>query len=777
MKLSQNFTKTIREAPTDETSKNAQLLIRAGYVHKTMAGVYSYLPLGLRMIGKIENIVRKNLNQIGGQEILMNSLHPKEWWLKANRWDNVDILFKLNSQTKTEYALACSHEEQVTPIVQQFVNSWKDLPEFSPYILESDIRDTSIAIQNPFRVCLHQIIYCKSTDKYLVIDNKASHSCSLFDYYPVGGGIEKGETHTQALYREFEEETGQSRSKIISNKHIGDIHQQFPCPKIDGKFEPVNKNIVSSVYYIEVESFDDGFMEESLASLEKEITKWVTLEELKSNILPAFEFAFFNYKTINYTPSYPLCAYQIQTKFRDELRAKSGLLRGREFRMKDMYDFHSTKESADNYYELVKDTYYKIYEQMGLKSYATTASGGIFTTNISHEFQVECDAGEDWIYKDSISGEVYNEEMAPCQATIFDYSKESMLDRKDIEMQNLIGVEAICKEFGINKERTTKTIFYQTRTGKMIAVVVRGDRSINEAKLQNISKMYLDLATEETVLKNTGSKIGYAGVVNLSADIEVFWDTSTQYLQNFETGTNKTGFHSINVCFGRDVEYPKQFVDISEVQTGDKNPITGGEYSKLRTAEVGNIFKLDDKYTKAFGVTFVNRDNKPQTPLMNCHGIGTSRCMAILAEIYSDEKGLKLPNSVAPFQIHLVTGINDKDDAEINNKIMDLANRIYNGELKLFKKANGKYGLLDTSNINQLLELAKEDSSFDLNNLSKSDEILWDDRGGKTSIGEKLKDADLIGCPTQIIISKKALENRGLEVIDRASGEKFVIGI
>ena len=130
MKLSQNFTKTIREPPSDETSKNAQLLIRAGYIHKTMAGVYSYLPLGLRMINKIENIVRQNLNAIGGQEILMNSLHPKEWWLKANRWDSVDILFKLNSQTKTEYALACSHEEQVTPIVQQFVNSWKDLPEY-----------------------------------------------------------------------------------------------------------------------------------------------------------------------------------------------------------------------------------------------------------------------------------------------------------------------------------------------------------------------------------------------------------------------------------------------------------------------------------------------------------------------------------------------------------------------------------------------------------------------------------------------------------------------
>jgi prolyl-tRNA synthetase len=414
---------------------------------------------------------------------------------------------------------------------------------------------------------------------------------------------------------------------------------------------------------------------------------------------------------------------------------------------------------------------------MGLVSYATTASGGIFTTNISHEFQVECDAGEDWIYKDSISGEVYNEEMAPCQAKVFDYSKEEILVKQDIENASLVGVEAICKELNIKKERTTKTIFYQTREGKMIAAVVRGDRNINEAKLQNISKLYLDLATEETVLKNTGSKIGYAGVINLPNDTEVFWDTSTQYLQNFETGTNKTGFHSINVCFGRDLEYPKTFVDISEVQEGDKNSITGGDYIKLKTAEVGNIFKLDDKYTKAFGFTFTNKDNQPQTPLMNCHGIGTSRCMAILAEIYSDDKGLRLPAQVSPYEVHLITGINEKDNTEINTKILKIANRIYNGELKLIKKSNGKYGLLDTSNISQLLELAKEDSSFDLNNLGKSDEILWDDRGGKTSIGEKLKDADLIGCPTQIVLSKKSLENGGLELIIRDNGEKVVVSI
>ncbi len=465
MKLSQNFTKTTKETLADETAKNAQLLIRAGYIHKTMAGVYSYLPLGLRMINKIENIVRKHLNAIGGQEILMNSLHPKEWWLMTNRWENVDILFKVKSQTNKEYAIACSHEEQVTPILSGYINSWKDLKEYIPNT-------------------------------------------------------------------------------------------------------PLNKGSEQS------------------------------------------------------SGCYPTSVYQIQTKFRDELRSKSGIMRGREFRMKDMYDFHRTKESADNYYELVKATYHQIYEEMGLKAYAVHASGGIFTSNDSHEFQVICDAGED----------------------------------------------------------------------------------------------------------------------------EIFYDSETGYAINSE---------------------------IIEEMKANNTPIPEG-LNKAISAEVGNIFKLDDKYTKAFGLTYTDQNNKPQYPIMNCHGIGTSRTMGVICEIYSDEKGLKLPISVAPFEIYLVTSINDKDESSINNKILEIANKIYNGEIRMVKTISGKTKLLDTSDINQVLEFAKEDSSFSINNLGSSDEILWDDRTGKTSIGEKLKDADLIGCPTQIVISKRSLENGGVEVIDRASSTSSV---
>jgi prolyl-tRNA synthetase len=428
MLYSQLFTKTTKDISSDETSKNAQLLIRAGFIHKTMAGVYSYLPLGLRVLNNIENIVRENMNSIGGQEILMNALHPKKWWETTNRWDGVDILFKLKSQTNSEYALACSHEEQVTPIAQQYIKSWKDLPHYDP-----------------------------------------------------------------------------ENSK------------------------------------------------------------------------------------------YPLSVYQIQTKFRDELRSKSGIMRGREFRMKDMYDFHATKESQDAYYELVKETYLRIFDELGLKVFAVHASGGIFTQNDSHEFQVLTDAGEDEIY--------YNIETG----------------------------------FAINNE-------------------------------------VLEIMKEEKQ------------------------------------------------------EIPPNLV-------------------KGISAEVGNIFKLDDKYTKAFGVTYAGLDNTKMTPLMNCHGLGTTRTMGVIAEIYSDEKGLKWPESVAPFMFQMITAINQKDDEQTNEKILELAQQIYGGE-------------------------CESEELFSAN----SETVLWDDRNS-AGFGEKMSDAELIGCPWLIVISKRSLESGGVELKNRASGEVRVVEV
>lgn len=563
MKLSHNFTRTNKDTISNETSKNAQYLMRAGYIHKSMPGVYSYLPLGLRVLNKIENIVRKHMNRVGGQEILMNSLHPQEWWQTTTRWDNVDILFKIKSQTGTEYALACSHEEQAVPIASSYFKSYKDLPDYN-------VR------------------------------------------------------------------TGQ----------------------------------------------------------------------------------------------FPLSIYQIQTKFRDEVRAKSGLLRGREFRMKDMYDFHTNSESQDAYYETVKQAYLDVYKELQLETYAVKASGGIFTTNLSHEFQSPCEAGEDWMYRDPISKDIFNSEIAPVQAPDYDCSNEEEKERQDIEMHGVIGVEALYKELNIDAQRTTKTIFYSDFENNLIAAVVRGDRTVNEEKLPRIAGKHLYLATEELVLAKTGAGIGYAGVVNVPEDTKIYYDNSVKNLKNFETGTNKQGYHSINVCFGRDVEYPAQFYDISEVQEGDTNPETGAKYERIRSAEVGNIFKLDDKYTKAFGVTYTDRNNQQQIPLMNCYGLGTSRVMAVIAENNADEKGLKWPESIAPYSYHLVS-IYDKKDEALNDKIRQISTEFYN---------------------------------------SHPDDVLWDDRLDM-SFGQKMSDAELLGCPHIVIVSKRAIEQGEFELKNRITGE------
>jgi prolyl-tRNA synthetase len=425
MRYSNLFSKTSNDLPAEEMSKNAQLLIKAGFVHKTMAGVYSYLPLGLRVLNKIENIVRQNMIAIGSQEIFMNSLHPKKWWQDTNRWDNVDVLFKLNSQTSTEYALACSHEEQVTPIMKQFIKSFKDLP----------------------------------------------------------------------------------------------------------------------------------------------------ITDVKNGI-------------------WPLSVFQIQTKFRDELRSKSGLLRGREFRMKDMYDFHQNQESLQAYYEEVKKAYLKSFSQMGLDAYIVQASGGMFTENLSHEFQVICSAGED--------------------------------------------------------------------------------------------------------------EIVYSPTTGFACNVEV----------------------------------------LEELKSGQKIP---DDLQKGISAEVGNIFQFGDKYTKNFGVTFTDQDNKQRIPVAGAHGIGTSRCMAVIAELYNDKNGLIWPESVTPFNFYLITNLESySKDSSLNEKITKIAREVYSGSNAL------------TRNF--------------------MDDVLWDDRMG-VSIGKKLTDADLIGIPWQIVISKKSLENGGIELINRKTKESKIVFI
>jgi prolyl-tRNA synthetase len=750
MKYSNLFTKTSKDIPADEVSKNAQLLIRAGFVDKTMAGVYALLPLGLRTLNKIENIIRDEMKAVGSQEILMNSLQPKKFWTDTKRWENVDILFKVKSQTENEYAIACSHEEQVTPLVKKMVTSFKDLPEAKINLGYFDVSKEGVPFSKT-RKTTHLIIYNPTIQKYLFINNRESYSASEYDFYPIGGGVEDSESFFEAGFRELEEEAGIIKSEIIFTKYLGQVEQKFYVRTIPG-FDETNKHLISNILYMETNSTKGGFCDPSKIT-EKEYSIWLTKDEVQS-LLPGFKEVFNIHKNLidqentNYlnkiTPA--LSTYQIQTKFRDELRAKSGLLRGREFRMKDMYDFHQNQESLDASYEIAKDAYARVYKKIGLEVYPTEASGGIFTTNPSHEYQAICKAGEDKIYKVPSLGSFFNEEMAPVKAKPFGDSNEVEKPREDILAEGVVGVEALCELFNLTPEKTTKTLFYEEiKTGKMIAAVVRGDYKLNEEKLAKMVGSHIRLASEELVKKTTGAGIGYAGLIDLPKDIEVYIDESLEGLKNFEMGVNKQGYHSINVNFGRDFDTPAKYYDIKIIKQGDLYPETNEAYEIYISAEVGNIFKLGTKYSDAIDFRFVDKDNQSKPVIMGCYGIGTTRCMAVIAEIHNDEKGLKWPKSVAPFTYHLITHINKKDDLETNQKIIDLANKIYTGDFELEKD----------------LKIEK-------------DEVFWDDRDG-IGMGQKFGDADLIGCPFQIVISKRSLENGGVEIKDRATGESMVL--
>ena len=272
-----------------------------------------------------------------------------------------------------------------------------------------------------------------------------------------------------------------------------------------------------------------------------------------------------------------------------------------------------------------------------------------------------------------------------------------------------------------------------------------------------ISGKHLKLASTELVQKITGAKIGYAGLVDLSSEIEIFMDESCDNRKNFEMGTNKTGYHSINLNFGRDIPKPQKFYDIKIVEQGDLYPETGEVYEVSVSAEVGNIFKLGTKYSEAFDLNYLDQENQTKKVIMGCHGIGITRCMAVIAETSSDEKGLKWPESVAPFKFHLVTIINPKDDEEIQNKILDLAQKIYRGELTPDLK-NSVLTQIELTNSNQKL----------------NENVLWDDRPD-ISFGQKVTEAELIGCPWILILTKKSLENGGIEVKNRFTGETSLV--
>ncbi|MCX8035242.1 MAG: proline--tRNA ligase [Candidatus Dojkabacteria bacterium] len=432
----------------------------------------------------------------------------------------------------------------------------------------------------------------------------------------------------------------------------------------------------------------------------------------------------------------PVAFYQIQPKFRNEPRAKSGLLRGREFLMKDLYSFHKDANQFKQYYAKAREAYIKTFERFGFKYnqdfFVVYASGGTFSDDFSEEFQLRLDVGEDLVFRVPSTNVCYNREVAPSKAVDPEIESEQY-EMKEVFGEGIIGVDELVNFLNIDIRKTIKTLIYIVNEEYPIAVAVRGDYEINEdEKLRKVLKATtIRLATEEEVKMHTGCTIGYAGILNLNPNIRLICDESIANLTNFETGANKENYHLINVNWGRDVEKPSEFYDVKVAKDGDLHPSTDERYEVFRASEIGNIFDLGTKFSESFDLTYVDEKGEKHYVHMGCYGIGVSRLMGVIVEKYHDDNGIKWPKSLAPYDIHIIT-IGDSDD------VMDYSKQVY---------------------------VDLRENGYD---------VLWDDRLD-LSAGEKFADSDLIGIPIRIIISKKTLESGSIEIKNRQINDIYFI--
>jgi len=547
MKLSKYLIPTLRDVPAEAEISSHQLMLRAGLMRKLASGVYSYLPLGLRALKKVENIVRKGMDSHGAQELLMSALLPKEYYEESGRWEVFgEDMFRLKDRGERDFCLGPTHEEIFTDTVKNTIHSYKQLP--------------------------------------------------------------------------------------------------------------------------------------------------VTL-------------------------------YQIQTKYRDERRPRFGVIRSREFIMKDAYSFDRDQQGLDESYNNMYDAYCSIFDAMELDYLAVDADSGAMGGSGSQEFMVKSDIGEDTIAYCSC-GYCANEEKAQCVAGKADSSE--MLDMNKIHTPHSRTIEELTASLNTTADRFVKTLIYRF-DDKFVAVLLRGDREVNETKLKNhLGAMELELAGAEDVVRITGAPVGFAGPVGLKEKITVIADSEVATMKNFIVGANEGEYHFENVNIGRDFK-PDFEGDFRNIVEGDICPVCGkAEIKTCRGIEVGHIFKLGTKYSEAMGCTVLNENGKDQTLIMGCYGIGVSRCLAAIIEQHSDEDGIIWPMSVAPFHVAVVP-VNSNDPAQA-----ELAEKIYN----------------------KLCDAGVE--------------AVLDDRAERA--GVKFKDADLVGYPLRITVGKKAAEGI-VEYKTRASGQ------
>ncbi len=532
MRMKNLLMPTLREVPAEAEITSHKLMLRAAYIRKLAAGIYSYLPLGLKTLKKVEQIVREEMDRAGAQELLMAALLPAEAYQKSGRWDVFGpSMFKLKDRNNRDFCLGPTHEELFTQTVIDEVRSYKE---------------------------------------------------------------------------------------------------------------------------------------------------------------------------------YPMTLYQIQTKYRDEGRPRFGLMRGREFIMKDAYSFDLDEAGLDVSYKKMYDAYCRIFDRLGLDYTVVDADSGAMGGSGSQEFMVKSPVGEDGIAYCDACGYAANYEKAVCIPTEKEYS-DACEGVQKIKTPNVHTIEELVEYLGCEPHVFAKTIIYKA-DDKYIAAMVRGDREINEVKLKNLVGCTddLELAAPSVVRELTNAQVGFAGPIGL--DIQVYADLEVEKMRNFVVGANETDYHLINVNIHKDFE-PEVIADIRVITDGDICPKCGNTIKTAQGIEVGHIFKLGTKYSDALGLDYLDETGKPKTVVMGCYGIGVTRCLAAAIEQGNDENGIILPVSIAPFEV-IVTPVNAKIPEQ-----MEAAEKIYD-ELK-----------------------------------SAGIDALLDDREERA--GVKFKDADLIGIPVRIVVGKK----------------------
>ena len=407
----------------------------------------------------------------------------------------------------------------------------------------------------------------------------------------------------------------------------------------------------------------------------------------------------------------PVTLYQIQHKYRDEKRPRFGVIRSREFVMKDAYSFDVDEEGLDKSYKLMYDAYRRIFDRLGLDYTVVDADSGAMGGSGSQEFMVKSPIGEDAICFCDACGYAANEEKASCKEGEADTAAELPIEK--IHTPDAKTIEELVAFLNTTPDKFVKTILYNI-DGKIVAAMVRGDRDINETKLGNIyDATEMDLASFEDVERITGAKVGFAGPVGLKEKIEIVLDSEVALLKNFIVGACETDYHFKNVNVGRDFT-PDIVKDIKNVKLGDLCPKCGQPLGMARGVEVGHIFKLGTKYSDSLGCVYLDKEGKEQSMVMGCYGIGVSRTIAAIIEQYNDEDGIKWPAIAAPYKV-IVIPTNTKDET-----IMNFADKLYNAYI---------------------------DAGY---------ETLIDDRNERP--GVKFKDADLLGIPLRVTVGRRAGE-------------------